>query len=305
MIFLNHVGKWFGAALLALVLTVFGGGILFAISSSMITPFKATASRSVEASNLRMIGQASLIYAYDHREKLPEAVDLPDYARLLALGGGLNDASVWISLSDYHHLPRDLTTVLMTTPEGARVLDRRFIQLPHLFTVVIGGLSANDPATTPLAWTRGLDLESGRWRQDSPYRGEGGHIVFLSGKVQFYRSLHNGEGGELIGRDGRPTHRIRDALPLGARIANDSEGFVPKLGPAAYFSRVARQASEVVRTIIPFAWLVWMLAWFIKLTLGQARHFGVPLAKLRYEPRSSWLLLSPITLLVMSYVFRL
>lgn len=305
MIFLDHLAKWFFSALFALVLTMVGGGVLVTISLLLIVPFKATASRSVEASNLRQIGQASLIYASDHYNRLPEAVDLPDYARLLALGGGLNDARIWVSQKDGSRLPHDLTTVLITSPEGARVLDPRFSRLPHLFTVVIGGLTANDPSTTPLAWTRGLDLETGRWREDSPYRGEGGHILFLGGYVQFYRSLQNAAGGELIGRDGRPTHRIRDALPLAARISDDSSGAFPKLGLRENMRLAARQAPEIVRAAIQLAWPVWMLALFTKLTLGHARLFGVPLCKLRYEPRFSWLLLSPITLLALSYVFRL
>jgi hypothetical protein len=305
MIFIDHLGKWFFAALFASVLTFLGGGILFAISLLLIVPLKATASRSVEASNLRQIGQASLIYASDHRDRLPEAVDLPDFARLLALGGGLNDAGIWVSQKDGSRLPHDLTTVLVTTPEGARVLDPRFSRLPHLFTVVIGGLTADEPSTTPLAWTRGLNLETGRWREDSPYRGEGGHILFLGGNVQFFRSLQNGAGGALVGRDGRPTHRIRDALPLGVRISEESAGFVPRPGLRDQVGRAVRQAPEVARAVIPFAWLVWMLALFIKLTLVLARRIGVPFAKLRYEPRVSWLLLSPIALLALSYVFRL
>lgn len=202
-------------------LALFVGGILAAISMMFIEPRHShhADQRHIDSSNLRQIGQASLIFAADNHDRLPDATDLPDYARQLAIGGGLNDASIWISARESTN---GVETVLLPAPAGdPRALDPRFAELPHLFTVVIGGLKMADPATTPIAWTRGLDLETGVWSKASPYGGKGGHIVFIGGNVTFFRTLQNSSGGELVSRDGRATHRIRDALPVGARIYAD------------------------------------------------------------------------------------
>ena len=163
MRFLVHVLKWCLAVLFALVPTVFVGGILSAISLIFIDePPYGSAARSVEASNLRQIGQASLIYASDHHDRLPDAVDVPDYARLLAIDGGLNDISIWFPTGTT--FGPDAWTVLQELPGQPRArwpTNPAFAHAQPLFTVVLGGLDANMPSTTPLAWTRGLDLEPG------------------------------------------------------------------------------------------------------------------------------------------------
>ncbi len=305
MIFLDHIAKWFFSALAAFVLTLFSGGILVTISAEFVAPsHHRTAARSVDSSNLRMIGQASLIYAGDHQGRLPDAADLPDYARLLALHGGLNDATCWVASENRAAIPPDLTTVLMASPDGSRTLDPRFSKLPHLFTVVLGGLTDQHPGTTPIAWTRGLDLETGKWRKDSPYGGEGGHIVFLGGNVRFYRRLTNSSGGELVARDGRATHRILDTLPTGARISDNSGA--PEASPTLIdrLGVLFRCVPDAIRTGILLAWPLWMLVLFMKLTLGFARTWGVPIAQLRIEPRSRWIVLTPAVLLLLSVVFQ-
>lgn len=306
MRFLVHVLKWCLAVLFALVPTVFVGGILSAISLIFIDePPYGSAARSVEASNLRQIGQASLIYASDHHDRLPDAVDVPDYARLLAIDGGLNDISIWFPTGTT--FGPDAWTVLQDLPGQPRArwpTNPAFAHAQPLFTVVLGGLDANMPSTTPLAWTRGLDLETGRWRPDSPYGGEGGHIVSLGGNVTFHRSLQNSAGGELVSRDGRPTHRIRDALPPDARIAPDPGP--PPPGPAlGQTLRAALHAiPPLVRAAILWAWPLWMLALCAKLALGIVRTWGVPVARVRIELRPRWLVLTPVALIVLSVVFQ-
>ncbi len=305
MLFLDHIAKWFFSAIAALMLTLFFGGILGTISAEFVAPPRLqTAARSIASSNLRQIAQASLIYAVDHEGRLPDATDLPDYARLLALHVGLNDASCWVASEDRSAIPPDLKTVLASTPDGSRALDPRFAQLPHLFAVVLGGLTDKHPGTTPIAWTRGLDPETGRWHKNSPYGGEGGHIVFLGGDCRFYRKLTDSAGGALISRDGRPTHRILDTLPAGARISDNAAA--PTTSPS-WTDRIRESAARTangVRTSILLAWPLWMLVLFVKLTLGFARTWGVPVARLRIEPRSRWIVLTPAVLLLLSVVFQ-
>lgn len=300
----DHFAKWFFAAFTAFAITLFLGTILATISSEFVAPVRLhTASRSVDSSNLRMIGQSSLIYAIDHEGHLPDAEDLPDYARLLALSGGLDDATCWVAHQNRSALPADLKTILITTSDGSRTIDPRFADLPHLFTVVLGGLTDKHPATTPVAWTRGLDFETGRWHKDSPYGGEGGHILLLDGTVKFHRKLTNSSGGELVGRDGRATHRVLDALPVGIRVSGSTtSGHNPT--PRERLRDLAHGASDLIRTGVLVAWPLWMLVFFLKLTVGLARTWGIPISQLRIEPRSRWLVLTPAALLLLSVVFQ-
>ena len=37
-------------------------------------------------------------------------------------------------------------------------------------------------------WTRGHEGDDGTWDPDSPWSGDGGHILFSNGKVEFYET---------------------------------------------------------------------------------------------------------------------
>ncbi len=171
--------------------------------------------RHPDSSNLRQIGQASLIYASEHKDQLPQTDNVTDFAAALARDGGLNDATIWISFTEAS-LPanRSLSTVLTADRSGPTP---EFQRARLAFTVVARGLHANLPATTPIAWTRGLQPD-GTWSKDSPYGGDGGHIVFLGGNVTFYRNLVSAP----LARFDDPkltTTDIRPALPPDALVA--------------------------------------------------------------------------------------
>jgi hypothetical protein len=175
----------------------------------------APAPRSVDASNLRQIGQASLIHAADNRDQLPQTDSVIDFAAALARHGGLNDATVWIASTESdHRANQNLSTVLTADRSGPTP---EFLRARLAFTVVARGLHANLPPTTPVAWTRGLQSD-GTWSKDSPYGGDGGHIAFLGGNVSFHRDLAS---SPLVRFDdpARTTTDIREALPPGALIA--------------------------------------------------------------------------------------
>ena len=190
-------------------------GLLVIPSTSCGCGSRETASRSVDASHLRQIGQASLIYASDHHDRFPQTDSVTDYAAELARGGGLNDATIWIARDTYDSAIADgLSTVL--TPDRTAPTSE-FLRARLAFTVVTRGLHANLPPTTPIAWTRGLQPD-GTWSKDSPYKGEGGYIVFLGGNVVFYRNIAT---SPLVRFDDpkSTTTDIRQALPPGAFIA--------------------------------------------------------------------------------------
>lgn len=188
-----------------------------------------------DSSNLRQIGQASLIYAQDHQDRLPEATDIWDYARFLAEGTGLNDGRMWQSRIDpaSSEISREMIEVLLPAKTGRpRELNPAFREIKPTFAVPVGRrLSVNHPSTTPIAWTRGLQPD-GTWAKHSPYGTDGGHIVFIGGNIVFYRNLSD-DGGQLISRDGRKTANILDSLPVGCSISE----YVPTLAEQSEWAK--------------------------------------------------------------------
>lgn len=255
-------------------------GVMGWITFWPISPVREIAQRSVDSSNLRQIGQASLIYASDHRDKLPVAENSWDYAGELARDGGLNDAAIWVMENDPANklAAGRLGTVLGV---NRRELNPAFRTLVLAWAVPLGGLSDYMPETMPIAWTRGLRPD-GTWAPHSPNGTEGGHIVFLGGNVAFYRDVRD----ELQRYDGKgTTSNILDALPPGTRIGE----YVPNEREQAQWMRnrrVAKVQDLAEEFAIPALWLVmlatlgvqvfrklwppWLLIWFLVLSFIAA-----------------------------------
>ena len=178
-----------------------------------------TARRAVDANQLRQIVQAAHLHGVDHHEQLPNATDVWDYARILADDAGLDDPKLWSSMNDpaaktVSPLP---TKILADNGASPRAVDPAFREVKPSVAVALGKLNSRMPATTPIAWTRGLQTD-GTWSAHSPYGTSGGYVAFLGGNVVFYQTLA-GNGGELVRHDGKgQTANIREALPPGAEI---------------------------------------------------------------------------------------
>lgn len=226
-------------------------GMTLLIGATM-SPAMGRTQRSVASSNLRQVGQACLIYASEHQEKLPATVatDVWDFARLTALEGGLNDATIWANSSDpaTQDLDGHLSTVLTKDRSS---LDPNFRKLKPTWAVALGDIHAGSPATTPIAWTRGLQPD-GTWPAHGPNGTDGGHLVFLGGNVAFYRNTRDA----FTRFDGKgPCTDIRDALPPGTRIAQ----YEPNAEEQAAWARTKRiqyVTSRVTPMILPSLWLV-------------------------------------------------
>ena len=208
--------------------------VMLLVAAVVIPPvvrMRETARRAAVSSNLRQIGQAALVYAGEHGRWLPEAADVWDFARLLARDGGLNDASVWQMEDDPAFDGTPLTTVL--APDRL-TLDPAFAKSRPAFAVSLGGGTTSDPASTPVAWTRGLQPD-GTWAPHSPYGRQGGYIVFLGGNVAFYRDVRD----QLSRHDGKGvTSNILEALPPGARIGE----YTPTAAEQAAWAKASRSS---------------------------------------------------------------
>lgn len=205
-------------------------GILASILIPTVGRVRESARRTVDASNIRQIGQASLIYANDNRESLPpnnldangissgtgNTTTIDRVAVALALGGGLNDAAMWVSQSDRGIGTHNATTVLDSPTKNPRPPHTDFTKLVSdhgLSFAYISGLKTASSSTTPVAFTRGLKRD-GKWDTDGVYGTDGGHIVFLGGNVSFYKDLGTSAAtGRLIKRtDSTRTNNIVDTI---------------------------------------------------------------------------------------------
>ena len=222
-------------------------GILAAIIIPTVGKVRETAQRTVDASNLREIGKAAMIYAADNNDRLPDPLAAAaqqnvqassNYFRwigLLGRAGTLNDASFYFSKNDPLYDGSPPATVMDPDDAGRRQVAAALQQKTPSFEFV-GGLRMTDPATTPIAFTRGLNASGGWDRDHGVYHQDGGHIVFLGGNVQFYQSIDD----RLVNTQGKPTNDIRETIPApadgsqriyGKNSAIASEDGVPAVAP--------------------------------------------------------------------------
>ncbi len=201
-------------------------GILASILIPTVGRVRESARRTVDSNNIRQIGQASLIYANDNRERLPGGPinqngeiqptgarnDIPNInalAAALARSGGLNDASIWISQSDTNGEIRPNLSVVLDRQGQNLVINPDFNQSAVSFAY-LANLTTSMPSTQPIAFTRGLQT-NGQWANNpiSVYRNDGGHVVFIGGNVNFFRDVGQQPAqGRLIASNGQRTNNV-------------------------------------------------------------------------------------------------
>jgi prepilin-type N-terminal cleavage/methylation domain-containing protein len=220
-----------GFTLIELLTVIAVIGILAAIIIPTVGKVRETTQRTVDANNLRELAKAAAIYATDNRDVLPN----PDQPGRAITGGqkyhqwfgqlaryaGYNDPAMLVSKNDDAVDPT-LVPATVLDPATPGALLAGFASLSTTSFNVVSGLRLSDPATTPVAFTRGLRTD-GTWTGTTSttgdvatgaYKDSGGHVVFLGGHVQFYSNLNDA----LISNTGRPTFDLRTAVPNRAGV---------------------------------------------------------------------------------------
>lgn len=193
-------------------------GILAAIVIPTVGSVREKAQRAVDANNLREIAKATMIYAADNNDRLPDpdaTIALNASSRvflwpgILARTGALTDPAIYFSKVDPAFSGEAPTAIL--SPGNRNTLDASFTDGRELSFEFVGGLKMSDPATTPVAFTRGLRTD-GTWDvQNGVYGDTGGHVVYLGGNVEFYPATATGKFISAI--TGQRTDNLLEALP--------------------------------------------------------------------------------------------
>jgi prepilin-type N-terminal cleavage/methylation domain-containing protein len=127
---------------------------------------------------------------YQENNYIPNAGNSMDLAEKFAENGELNNAEVYIFPGD----PKAATALRDTIYP----LDGRAWESGKQLSVCLIGNIATDVnvSTTPIVYSRGLQI-SGKWSQvDGVWGAEGGFIGFLDGQVRWFTDLAKG-GGQL------------------------------------------------------------------------------------------------------------
>jgi prepilin-type N-terminal cleavage/methylation domain-containing protein len=216
-------------------------GVLAAIIIPTVGKVRESAQRTVDASNLREILKAAMLYANDHNDRLPDpaalAAEFPEVApafripAALARAGLLTDPSVYFARNDPNFNGTYPTAILDPGSAGRNQLDSGFTTGRSLAWEFVGGVRLSDPPTTPIAFTRGLTA-AGTWSPATGVYGEaGGYVAYLGGNVVYQPSV----AGRLISNaSGRTVDDLRQAIPYNetnpARIYGTPPGSAALLG---------------------------------------------------------------------------
>ncbi|MDR1890727.1 MAG: type II secretion system GspH family protein [Puniceicoccales bacterium] len=175
--------------------------------------------------NLQQIATAYVSFSLKDRfGELNSCKNAAEWAGVLSRHEELNIASIFIFNDDYlvESNRRTVPKTIGIRKNGKWHINPDFENFP-MSVVVISGIASRSPAaTTPIAYSRGLDPQSGQWRSASGddggiYGESGGIIVFLDGHAEFYPNLTDPANMLVNYYTGEKTSKISEAVNTGAR----------------------------------------------------------------------------------------
>jgi prepilin-type N-terminal cleavage/methylation domain-containing protein len=168
---------------------------IISILMSLILPSAqkvlSSARKSKARTYMKQIAEAYCRY-YQENGFIPDANSGVEFIEDCASRGELNNATLFVFPGDKKAAAVLRETIWPVKDEHAWEGGKQLSV--NLIANITREVSA---ATTPVAFSRGLDLEGGRWTQeDGVWGAEGGFVAFLDGQVRWYTNLSE-EGGKL------------------------------------------------------------------------------------------------------------
>lgn len=216
-----------GFTLIELLTVIAILGLLAGLVAAVIPLANTAAHKSTALSNLRGIIASYGTYVDSNRPitegsnaEQGQASSPALFAEVLARYAQLEQGTVWYIEDDPRLDGKEIPQrVLQNGRDGTNLLQA---VSPISWAVVVGASKGRVKSTDyPLVWTRGLET-SGKWRDDSPWQGAGGHIAFGDGHVEWYTNL-NIAGKRLSHYTTRQeTSSYVDAIGENARVKEDN-----------------------------------------------------------------------------------
>ena len=188
-----------GFTLIELLTVIAIIGILAAVLFPGVQGVMKKAKQSAASTKLRNIAQSYITFnngsknvkqaAWNVTSAPTSAATLPEFAAVLALNAGLNNAEIWYDDADKSNDQATFAKQVLTGAAGAEQIDNNFKTFNatngyHSWTTYVPSLK-NINEQTPLFWTRGL-LATGKWDVTAGVWGsEGGHIAFGDSHVEW------------------------------------------------------------------------------------------------------------------------
>lgn len=138
--------------------------------------------------------------------------DPREWAAVLAWHADLYDAAVYfIRLDQGAPYSKPISVGRRDAENRTVIIDGDF---KDLSVAVVANLAISSDHLLPVVWSIGLDPETGRWKEDSPFGTSGGIVAFTDGSSRFYRDLRGSDGEGLLTHyeTGEPTFRIQAAI---------------------------------------------------------------------------------------------
>lgn len=166
------------------------------------------AKKMAASAKIRSVAQAYNILL-NEGQTISNVRSTNDWAVEFAKKSGLNDGTIYYLNEPEHMNPEIVDTRKRPLREGIQGM--KGIDAPDYDVASSLPRNLNNKDHVPLIWTTGINYRSDTmWDIESPWGGDGGHVAFLSGKVEWFEDTTD---GMIDFRSRKKADRIAQALP--------------------------------------------------------------------------------------------